>query len=182
MSPRPLFGLAVAALLGLTACATDTPYQPFGFHGASEGYSDRELSPGHWRVSFAGNELTGRDTVETYLLYRSAELTVAQGYDWFSPGEPQTATLSHERRYSSAGPFGGVWSPDWQYRQGDRLRPWRTWDPWGAAPFFDTQTVTAYAVSADIAMGHGAKPANDPDALDAREVLKTLGPQVVRPR
>ena len=30
-------------------------------------------------------------------------------------------------------------------------------------------------------MGRGAKPANDPNAFDAREVIQNLGPQVTRP-
>ena len=31
-----------------------------------------------WKVSFSGNSLTDRNTVETYLLYRAAELTDQQ--------------------------------------------------------------------------------------------------------
>ena len=31
-------------------------------------------------------------------------------------------------------------------------------------------------------MGRGEKPANDPTAFDAREVIANLGPTIVRPK
>src|ERR1700679_1252731 len=82
---------AVAALGGLAACETATPYQPLNPAAASSGgYSDTKLEQDRWRVTFAGNSMTSRETVETYLLYRAAELTVAQGYDWFETVQLQT--------------------------------------------------------------------------------------------
>ena len=36
-----------------------------------------------YRVSFAGNSATSLQTVDDYLLYRAAELTVQTGHDWF---------------------------------------------------------------------------------------------------
>ena len=72
----------VAALgLVLAACAgKPTPYQPAqgGF-----GYSEQQTEENRYRVSFAGNSATSRQTVEDYLLYRAAELTVQTGHDWF---------------------------------------------------------------------------------------------------
>ena len=56
----------------------------------SGGFSDVRLETDRFRVTFAGNSLTSRETVERYLLYRAAELTVAQGADWFSVVERQT--------------------------------------------------------------------------------------------
>ncbi len=41
------------------------------------------MEPGVYRVSFEGNGYSNRATVESYLLYRAAELTVRDGYDWF---------------------------------------------------------------------------------------------------
>ena len=79
---------ALAITVTAGACTTTpTPYQPYraesagGIHG---GYSDQRLAPNRYRVRFHGNELTSRERVETYLLYRAAELTVANGYDWFA--------------------------------------------------------------------------------------------------
>src|SRR5207247_6272795 len=79
---------AAAALVlaaGLAACATPTPYQPnLPGQQTSGGYSEIRVEPDRWRVSFAGNTLTSRETVEGYLLYRAAELTLQNGYEWFS--------------------------------------------------------------------------------------------------
>ena len=57
------------------------PYQ------ASEGrygYSEQQIEEDRYRVIFAGNPSTPRETVQNYLLYRSAELTVQNGYDYFT--------------------------------------------------------------------------------------------------
>ena len=35
-------------------------------------------------MRFHGNSLTSRETVEAYLLYRAAELTIERGGDWFT--------------------------------------------------------------------------------------------------
>ena len=76
--------LAAAAALALSACATATPYQPAGFQGQRGGYAEQRLESNRYRVSFAGNSVTTREQVEMGLLLRSAELTVQDGYDWFS--------------------------------------------------------------------------------------------------
>jgi len=65
----------VALAAGLTACATPTPYQPnIRGQAASGGYSEVRIEPDRFRVNFAGNSLTSRETVEGYLLFRAAEL------------------------------------------------------------------------------------------------------------
>ncbi|EHN77422.1 hypothetical protein SMCF_3052, partial [Streptomyces coelicoflavus ZG0656] len=38
-----------------------------------------------------------------------------------------------------------------------------------------------YEASAEIIMGRGTKPAGDPNAFDAREVIQNLGSRVTRP-
>src|SRR5258708_8696653 len=75
---------AIGVVVGLSACETATPYQPLR-HGTetSGGFTDQRLDQNHFRVTFQGNTVTPRETVESYLLYRAAELTVSQGYDWF---------------------------------------------------------------------------------------------------
>src|SRR3546814_14821204 len=64
----------------LTACATTTPYQPVrdGY-----GYQDQRIEGNRYRVTFAGSTATPRQTVENYLLYHAAELTLASGNDYF---------------------------------------------------------------------------------------------------
>jgi len=71
--------IAAAALVlagGLAGCETATPYQPLKPGSSAGGYSETKLEGDRWRITFAGNSMTSRETVETYLLYRAAELTV----------------------------------------------------------------------------------------------------------
>lgn len=179
--------LAIAA--GLSACETATPYQPLA-HGSavSGGFSDQKLDADHYRVSFKGNTLTSRKTVETYLLYRAAELTVAQGFEWFETVERHTER--DKRTYLDPDPFYGpgyAWGyfrPSWAFY--GRGYGWRRWGPYWGDPFWadsaTVETVQKFEASAEVAMGHGPKPAADPRAFDAREVMANLGPQIARPK
>jgi hypothetical protein len=189
---RLLLTLAAAAVLGgaVAGCATPTPYQP-AMRGSAEsgGYSEVRLEPNRFRVTFSGNSLTSRQTVESYLLYRSAELAVAQGFDWFQTAERHTDQQT--QFYSDPDPFysspyyhswGYGFRPNWRYHGG---YGWRTWDPWGRDPFWasraEIQQVNQYEATAEIVLGHGTKP-NDPGAFDARAVLSNLGPTIIRPK
>lgn len=178
---------ALLAATALTACATATPYQPnMPGQQVSGGFSEERIEQNRFRVTFAGNSLTSRDTVERYLLYRAAELTTTQGYDYFSLVE--RATDRKARTYVDPAPgFGawgyGYWRPYWRY-YGPRMG-WNRWDPWYGDPFWadrmDVRTVEKFEATAEIVMGKGPKPAGDPRAFDAREVMANLGPAIQRP-
>src|SRR6201999_3560230 len=73
--------LASAAAL-LAGCIAPTPYAP-RTEGQRTGYTDRPLTQNRYRVTFTGNSATPRETVETYLLLRAAEVARAAGYDSF---------------------------------------------------------------------------------------------------
>jgi hypothetical protein len=174
---------AAAAFAGLAGCETATPYQPLKPGAAdSGGYSEVKLEQDRWRVTFRGNSMTSRSTVETYLLYRAAELTVNQGYDWFETVERQTD--KHTQTYvDPTGPYGYGWRPYWRYY--GRGYGWRGWDPYWGDPFWadqvDVQTIERYETSAEIIMRHGPKPADDKHAFDARDVLSNLASKIVKP-
>jgi hypothetical protein len=196
---RLLVAAATTAALALSACATATPYQPLvAGNRQSGGYSERPIEQNRWMVSFAGNSLTDRRTVETYLLYRSAELTLAQGYDWFSVVDRNTERdtrvyadpMFHDPFYYNRWGFGGYWGPSWRLygpgRFGGGWGPWSPWGYWGGgygwgASAFDYREVTRYEASSEIFMGRGPKPADDRRAFDAREVTTRLGPAILRP-
>lgn len=185
-------GIVTALVLaaGLAACATPTPYQP-NVRGqqTSGGYSETRIEPGRYRVNFSGNSLTSRETVEGYLLFRAAELTVQEGADWFSIEDRHTDKAS--RTYVEPDPFYrpwygpsfGYWRPSWRYYGGGY--GWRSWDPFFGDPFFgdrvDVRTVDRFEASAEIVMGKGAKPAGDPRAFDAHAVIDSLRPKIQYP-
>ena len=182
-----LAATALAASLGLAACETATPYQPLAASNATTGgFSDQKLENDRVRVTFKGNSLTSRETVETYLLYRSAELTVQQGYDWFEMADRHTDR--DRRTYYDPDPFygrpgyaWGYWRPTWRYHGGGF--GWRAWDPFWGDPFWnDTYTtVDRFEAGAEIILHHGPKPEGEARAFDAHEVTANLGPKIVRP-
>lgn len=171
--------VVAAATLALAACATATPYQPAG-PGQRGGYAEQQLESNRYRVSFSGNSVTSRDMVEMGLLLRSAELTVQNGYDWFAT--VQRATDRDTSYVGSPDPwfnnyYGPHWGPSWRFYRGGY---WSRWDPyWGSN--FDVREVTRYEANSEILMGRGPKPAGDPNAFDAREVIQNLGPRVTAP-
>jgi hypothetical protein len=179
--------LAIAAL-SLAACETATPYQPLHARNsqASGGYSDQQIEANRWRVTFAGNDLTSRETVERYLLYRSAELTLAQGGDWFSAAQRSTDKQTETYVDPLYGPGFGYWGPQWGfYRRGYGWGYGRWGDPfwgpggWGPRGPIDIDQTSQYQASAEIIIGKGAKP--DARAFDARSVVEHLGPSIKRP-
>lgn len=173
---RPALALTLAAA-ALSACVSATPYQPAG-QGSRYGYSEQRVESDRYRVAFAGNSVTSREQVEMSLLLRAAELTAQGGYDWFATANRATErdtrySLSHDPR---SGRYGQGWSPYWRLYRGG------VWT--SANPFWDRdvelQRIDRYEASAEIIMGRGAKPAGDPDAFDAREVIENLGGRVSR--
>ena len=193
MRSRTILALA-AASVGLAACTVSpTPYQPAtaGSRAVSAryGYTDQQIEPDRFRVTFAGNSYTDRETVERYLLYRAAQLTVERGFDHFILADRDTdkKTRTYVDRpfgggFGGYGGFGGSWSPYWRYYGAGF--GWRGWDPFWGDPFFDrtidVRTVERYEAVAEIVLGKGAKPQNV-RALDARAVLSSLGPTVAPP-
>jgi hypothetical protein len=176
---------ATAAALGLatlTACETPTPYQPLKPGATSGGYSEVKIEGDRWRVTFSGNSMTKREVVETYLLYRAAELTVNQGFDWFETVERHTT--KHAQTYAwPAGPYGYGWAPYWRWHRAGW--GWRGWDPYWGDPFWadgvDVETVREFQAWSEIVMHKGPKPQGNVRAFDARDVMSNLAGKIAKP-
>lgn len=154
--------LPLLALL-LAACAGATPYQP-AVHG--QGFTEQRLESNRYRITFAGNSITPRQTVENYLIYRAAELTLQQGFDYFVLTDEST---SAETRYRhDFGGWGG-WGPYY-------------WYPRGSIGMHTSSPETEFEATASILMFKGPKPADERKAFDAREVKANLEAAVVRPQ
>jgi len=120
--------------------------------------------------------VTPRETVEDYLLYRAAELTLQNGFDHFlMVGRDTEAKTSYRYWVDHYGGRGFFYHgfPHWRYG------PWYR-DPWGP-PTYDVQPITTYIASAEIIMIRGPRRDRDVQAFDAREVIAQVGPRVVRP-
>jgi len=181
----PLLAAVAAATLTLAGCETATTYHPATGHGFNrEGFSEQRIEANRYMVSFSGNSVTSRDTVDRYLLYRAAELTVQNGYDTFQLVDRNTDRRT--RTYVTGDPFRpgpwGYWGVSWRYH-----RPgfgWGFYDPFWGDPWnrdIDVQTIDKYEAHAEIVMSHGARPRGDVHAFDAHEVIQNLGPTIVMP-
>ncbi len=168
------FIVVIALISLLSACVTATPYQqapPRGF-----GYSEERLDQNKYRVTFRGNSLTKRETVEDYLLYRAAELTLQNGYSHFLVvGRDTEAKTRYRYWIDSYGGRGFFYHgfPGWY------PRPW--YDPCGPWGSYDVQPVTNYIATAEIILVKSAVQEGDSRAFDAQQVLTQVGPRVVRP-
>ena len=189
--PRRTLALAgplAATAMALSGCTTVTPYQPAvpGQHPGG-GYSEQAMGAGRYRVTFRGNSLTARDRVEGYLLYRAAELTVRDGYDWFlivdrlTEREASTYAVPDPFYHPWYGNGYGYWRPSWRY---SRRGAWGNWYP-GSGPFWgdtvDLRTVERFEAHAEIVLRRGPVPAGEERAFVARRVMQDLGPTIERP-
>lgn len=193
LSSRSLLAAALLSATALSACATPTPYQPINGPGRyATGFSDRQIEANRFMVTFAGNSVTSRETVERYLLFRAAELTLQNRADWFSVVDRDTERKSDtyvDRPFGPSfggygywGPGWGYWGPSWRYSR--RGFGWGGWGGYGADPFFDdyqVRQIDRYEAQAEIITGRGAKPANDRHAFDAHDVVNRLGPTIELP-
>ena len=161
---RMVVSLLLLDLL-LLGCTTPTPYQPAN---GGDGYTERQIEPHRYRVSFRGNSRTSREVVETYLIYRAAELTLADGMDYFRVADGQTEI---ETRYrTTVSTFGPV-----NYGYGFRHGFYQSTLSGVTTP------ISRYEAIANIVTHEGQKPNNDPDAYDAADVITTLSPLIQLP-
>jgi len=168
MARRLPFTLWGAVVLLAATCAT--PYQQHSLRG---GYDDSRIDSNTVLVSFKGNGYTPKDRVQTYMLYRCAEVTANAGYDYFviisGDDEVKEGAINLPGSYSST-TTASVWgfgnsAVGSAYTHG-------TYYPSQSIPYHK------HTVQALIKMYKGDKPANNPAAFNAKDVLTFLGPKV----
>jgi hypothetical protein len=173
---RTLILAAFAAVL--SACTTATPYQPAERAGGY-GFSEQRVEENKYRITFRGNSSTTREQVENALLFRAAELTLQNGYDYFVIVESDTeARRNVTRSYSPAFYGRYAYGYPWHYGFPYYAYGWG----WGW-PYYDSyeREYTRYSAVAFVAMHKGPKPADQPQAFDAREVVANLRDAVLNP-
>jgi hypothetical protein len=171
MSKALTAAIATISLVLVGCAAPPTPYQPAA-DPASYGYSDEQIDAQTWRVAFAGNSVTARGTVEDYLLYRAAEITLAVEADGFVVLKED---IEKNVTYDGAGgyPFGGHVYRGYGHRHytGFGLG-------YGAGTFRPTNSYTGHAT---IRVFRQVAPEGLGAAYDAAAILRVLGPKIVRP-
>src|SRR5262249_49317328 len=117
------------------------------------GYSETVIDANRLRVSFRGDTGASRESVETSLLYRGAELTLARGYDFFVVVDH---SVDADVQMEAVGPPLPPIAPR-RYR-----------------------SETRYVATSDIMMFRGVRPLNAPSAFDARAVQNNLASRIQR--
>ena len=167
---RPLARALPLTLMAclLAGCMTPSPYAP-RLEGQQTGYTDRALTQNRYRVTFTGNSATPRETVESYLLLRAAEVTRAAGYSSFVF---DTRNTKANHSYQTV-PYGPPPDPFW-----GRPRGFGYWGGWGFAydPMVDVVVHTNYDAYAEIVLLTSDQAAKEPRALNAGEVITKIGP------
>jgi hypothetical protein len=169
--------IAIAlAFLALAGCANPTAYQPAtAEHGT--GYSDERLAENRYRVTFNGNSVTRRETVENYLMLRSAEVTRDAGYPWFVFDNRDTEAKTSYTAFAGYYGWGPGWGPGFGWYHHNWL--YDPWDPyWGGGTAYPTTRYQAYA---EIIMLTPDQAKHDPHALQASDVIARLGPAATPP-
>jgi hypothetical protein len=162
-----------AVLLG--GCVSPAPYGP-RLPGQQTGYTDRELTPNRYRVTFSGNSATPRATVEDYLLLRAAEVTLAGGATHFVFDDRDTQAHTRLDAMPVGGPGPGPYGGFGGFYGGWGFRPAWGYDPFGPEVMI-TQT-TRYEAYAEIVLLKPGQEANESRAVDARAVIAHLSPPI----
>ncbi|MGO4409176.1 MULTISPECIES: CC0125/CC1285 family lipoprotein [unclassified Brevundimonas] len=162
---RLTFGLIAASVLMLTACASLAPYGPQQA-ARGQGFSEQRIEANRFRVTYNGVGAPG--PVADRALFRAAQLTVDQGYDWFEvtqrwiDGRPDSA--------------GGV-RPSISIGAGSsRYGGWST-SGVGVGLGFDLSGPQPTSTTLEIVLGRGPRPGR-PGAYDARGVQDAIRPRL----
>ncbi len=168
---------AALALGFLAACASVTPYQQATRGG---GYTDQALDDGRYRITFEGNSQTDLATIENYVLYRAAEVTLANGYDYFIVIDSNTEAMRHFVTTGTS--FGGRGFGRRGFFYGHGFRGSRFHGRGFGGDFGSTTATTrerlSYTVGTIIEAHRGDKPSNS-NAYDARQLIDNIGPRLV---
>jgi hypothetical protein len=157
-------GIAMVCAVVLMGCAT--PYQAQGFRG---GFTETRFDETTYQIAFKGNAFISPDTVQKYVLYRAAELTIQSGFDHF------VIVGAQDRTQTAEVTTGGTATTRTTYNAFTpgtaTARSTTTYSPEQRTQF------TKPGQSVTIKMGKGPKPERD-DAYVASTLITYLGPSV----
>jgi hypothetical protein len=154
--------LAASALL--TACAT-----PYGKYGILGGYTDSRIDENTFSISVDTNGFTNQQTTSMHALYRAAELTIENGFDFFVISNGANNSSSMAMAMPGASTSRTTVNA---YGSTAYARTTTTYAPTTVVPIvFPNSTLV-------IKSFKGTKPEGVASAYDARSLIKHLGPQI----
>ena len=158
------------ALFAAGCTPTATPYQPLDKKG---GYEETRLKENVYRVSFKGNRYTPETRMLDFLYLRSAELTRDAGYSHFlvvqDYGKTQGRSVPRSQLSVGFGFSSGIRQSAWGVGAGLPLSQ-------------DYNTVVEYHLGGFVIRMLNAKDAaQEPDALEADFLLKSINEKISNP-
>jgi len=171
---RLLPGLLAIGVLAACAAPQPTAYGP-ATNGT--GYVDRAVTSEILEVRFEGNRLTDRDTVESYALYRAAEVAAVHGADRIAILDKTVEENRRTVRDYDPYPYGFGYG----YTSGGRhVVGTRYGFPIYARP--RDYSYTTYAAELLVRLIPPSAPnPDDAPVRDVATILQTLGPTIRRP-
>lgn len=157
--------LIAAAGLALSACAGLAPYGPQTGPGG-QGYVEQRIESNRFRVTFNGVGAPG--PVMDMALFRAAELTTAEGHDWFE----MTQRWTDGRPDSAGGLRPSVSMGAGSGRYGGRYGSYSS-SGVGLGVGLNFSGPSPTSTTLEVVMGDGARP-DRPNAYDARGVQNSL--------
>ncbi|HEY3875004.1 MAG TPA: hypothetical protein VGM92_05980, partial [Candidatus Kapabacteria bacterium] len=168
--------LLVSATLMLASCGA-TKYAPanHSFWTGNQGYSEVPLDNATWQITFCGNDQTPDQTVNQYALYRAAELASQQGFDYFvvmNDNDLANVTSTTNQNAQKQTDVEHTVDP-----QTGRVVPVAVTTTNRSTT---TTTTAAHTVTISTRMFHGQRPADNPQAYDAKSMVSLMGPSIQR--
>ncbi|VVC75768.1 hypothetical protein AQUSIP_10620 [Aquicella siphonis] len=168
-----LYGLLLLSAV-LAGCATG--YGPAGEVGGFEygGYTDQRIDENTVVVTFRGNSSTSGSTAYTYLLYRCAQVTLSNGYDYFIIISSSNSSMNLNIKTRPTTYSSGLTNPPKLYTTYYYPEQYQSMSMMNTAtPGYYPNQHGAVAV---IKMFSGKAPAHKPRVYVARDVIAHLGP------
>jgi len=163
---RALFILFAAML---AACVSTPAYVPAP-GPAETGYSETQIENNRYFVTYRSRNGADVKLIEDYALLRAADITLANGREWFIVDRRTTDAP----RTGESGPSIGVGVGGGNYGRSSGV---------GVGVGFNIPLggggARASAATLEIRLGDGVKP-DDPNAYDARSVAMALRAQLAR--
>jgi hypothetical protein len=154
----------------LGACASSPKYIAAD-NAEDYGHYSRQISENRYRVNFNGERRANLQDTRDFALLRAAELTLAEGYDWFQIIDRESATIETREPRATFGYQRAYYTE--QYC--GLVSCTRTTRPSSFAhmEFGNDRPETAHSHSLEIVMGKGEVP-EDGNYYDAQSVVKSI--------
>ena len=158
--------LFVAAATALSACATAPPPYTQAASATALGYSETQIESNRYFVTYRAPSGADIAVLEDYALLRAADLTLANGRDWFWVDRRTVDGQSRGGRGPSVGV--GVAGGSWGSRSGTSVGVGVNIPVGGGGGGQRARSATL-----EVRFGEGPKP-DEPNAYDARAVSANL--------